>query len=52
MTDLELMIQEAKDIETFCNSSYASDWELSTRSEKFKAKWNIGWIDVLNRLKV
>lgn len=41
--ELEKMVAEAKDIEAFCNSEYASDWELSIRSEKFKAKWGRNW---------
>lgn len=43
MNELEVMVTEARDIEAFCNSSYASDWELSVRSEQFKAKWGCNW---------
>ena len=43
MNELEVMVAEARIIEAFCNSSYASDWELSVRSEQFKAKWGRNW---------
>lgn len=43
MNELELMVSEAREIENLCNSEFASDWELSVRAEKFKAKWNRNW---------
>lgn len=43
MNELEVMVAEAREIEAFCNSKFASDWELSVRSEKFRVRWGRNW---------
>lgn len=47
MNELEQMVAEAKEIEKFCNSLEASDWELSVRAEKFYYRWGRRWTSCL-----
>lgn len=45
------IIKDAREIEAFCNSPYASDRELETRAEKFIAKYRVSWTFILDQFK-
>lgn len=51
MYTLEDVINDAREIEAFANSDYASDRELQTRAEKFKAKYRVEWTFVIDQFK-
>lgn len=47
MSVIKEMIEEAKEIEKYCNQSYSSDREALQKQENFKQKYHRNWVEVI-----
>lgn len=48
---MKQMIEDAKEIEEYCNSFYASDREALYKAEQFKQKYGRTWTGVIDESK-